>query len=179
VPTRAPRKRTSHYGQPGNTITGTLRQAVIDDIKAGELGRNAIAKKHGLSGSTVSGIAKAEGLEFRGRTQVAAATQARKVDLRSRRAEIAAVLLEDADRLRGQMWRPCTLHAFGGKDNVHNSIDLAEPIFADKLKLMQAAASALGRHMDLEQHDADEAAANARSMLGELGRALGVRTDPT
>jgi hypothetical protein len=34
---------------------------------------------------------------------------------------------------------------------------------------------ALQRHMDLERHDADEKAANAKSMLLELGRALGVQ----
>jgi hypothetical protein len=40
---------------------------------------------------------------------------------------------------------------------------------------MQAASVALQRHMDLERHDADEKAANAKSMLLELGRALGVQ----
>lgn len=172
-PPRKPRT-ASHYGTPGNTVTGAERRKIIALIKQG-LPRNEIARRSGRANSTVSGIAKAEGLEFAGRSKVKAATDARAIDLRSRRSQIAAALLEDADRLRGQMWQPCTLHAFGGKDNVHNSIDLPEPVFADKLKLMQATAAALGRHMDLEQHDADQRTDAAKSMLAELGRALGVR----
>lgn len=163
----------SHYGTPGRSITGQQREEIIGWIREG-LSRNEIAKRAGRSGSTISGIAKAEGLEFGNRTQVAAATQARQVDLRARRAEVMAILLEDAMRLRAQMWQPCTLHAFGGKDNSHNSVDLPEPVFADKLKLMQATASALGRHIDLATHDAEVGADNAKSLLTELGRALGV-----
>lgn len=163
----------NHYGKPGNTVPSAERAQIIEWIEQG-VSRNEIAKRAGRSGSTISGIAKAEGLEFGGRTKVAAATEARRIDNRARRSEISAALLEDAMRLRGQMWEPCTLHSFGGKDNVHNSIDLAEPIFADKLKAMQAAASALGRHIDLERHDAEEKAASARSLLSQLGEALGV-----
>lgn len=171
-----PRKpRTaSHYGTPGASIQGLERARIIDWIREGKT-RNEIRDLSGRSGSTISGIAKAEGLEFAERSRVDAATRARAVDMRGRRAEVKAALLEDAMRLRGQLWQPCVVFNIGGKENVYTEHAVPEPPAADKLKLMQAAAAALGRHMDLDQHDADEKAANARSMLTELGKALGVK----
>lgn len=165
----------SHYGRPGNTVTGQRRRAVIADIRAGQLGRNAIAKKHGLSGSTVSGIAKAEGLEFAGRSKVAAATKARTIDNKSRRSALSARLLEEADGLLDEMHREFLAFNIGGKDNVYTEHTLPRAPTGDKRNLMLAATAALQRHLDLERHDADEKAADARSMLAELGKALGVQ----
>jgi hypothetical protein len=174
MPTHKPRNpRRGHYGTPGSTIQGDERAQIIAWIREG-VTRNDIVRRCGRSPSTISGIAKAEGLEFAKRTMVKAATEARQIDLRSRRAEMMETLLDDAMRLRGQIWEPTTLHAFGGKNNTHNSIDLVEPVFADKLKLMQATVAAVGRHLDLANHDADAQADTAKSLLAKFGRALGV-----
>lgn len=142
-----------HYGTPGNSVQGERRAQIVAWIDEG-LPRNEVARRAGLSGSTISGIAKAEGRTF-DRSMIRSATEARTADLRARRAEIAAVLLEDAMRLRGQIWQPHEYIDHGGKDFNEARWTQDEPSPADKLKLMQAAASALGRHLNLEQHDAD------------------------
>ncbi|MCL2781620.1 MAG: helix-turn-helix domain-containing protein [Actinomycetia bacterium] len=169
MPLRAPRAPRDY----GRTIAGAERARIVALIREGHT-RNDIARRVGRSGSTVGGIAKAEGLEFAGRAKVAAATAARNIDLAARRAEVKAALLEDAMRLREQMWRPCKVYSFGGRDNTYAEHDASEPPPADKRALMQAAATALGRHMDLDAHDADQRVADARSMLTRLGAALGV-----
>lgn len=170
--------RSNHYGQPGRSITGQQRADIVAWIQEG-LPRNEIARRAKRSGSTISGIAKAEGLEFGQRTRVAAATQARTVDNRARRAELAAKLLDKANQALEEMDKPHLAFAFGGKDNIYREHKLPAPPTADKRNLMQIASTALGRHMDLERHDADQAATNAKSMLTELGKALGVQApDP-
>lgn len=82
------------------------REAIEQAIRAGGH-RNAIARDHGVSGSTVTKIAK--DLETRGdltdappfdRSQTSIATESRQVDLAARRAELSELLLNDAFWLR-------------------------------------------------------------------------------
>lgn len=164
----------SHYGKPGSTITGAKRRAVVDDITAGELGRNAIAKKHGLSGSTVSGIAKAEGLEFRGRSQVAAATTARKVDLAAVRAELIAgdyEYLRKIQRDRISTSHKTLIKAKGGAER-EVTLDFVPPLdarnFADTYSRISQSVHRMA------EIDADPGVNDASTMLRQLGRQLGI-----
>jgi hypothetical protein len=155
------------------SISAAQRRKVIALHGEGK-GRNEIAKAAGVAAGTVTKIIKDEGLSF-DRTHTEVATQARKSDMRARRAELAQLLLEDAHRLREQLWKPCTAFNFGGKDNTYAETHLEEPIFADKLKIVQAAGNAITKHIDLEKVDAEQGTVDAKSMLGQLADKLGVQ----
>lgn len=135
------------------TISNAKRKRIIELAEAGT-GRNDIVREVGVAAGTVSKIVAAAGLNF-DRSKTRDATEARKVDLAARRAEIQAVLLEDAMRLRAQIWQPHEYIDHGGKDFDEARWQQDEPTPADKLKLMQATSAALGRSLDLAKHDAD------------------------
>lgn len=116
------------------------------------LGRNEIARQVGCSGDTVTRIARAEGLDF-DRSETARAVESRKIDLAARRAELQTALLGDAERLRRQLWAPCRVFNFGGKDNTYEERELDKPPFADQLKIVQAVGVAVDRSLRLADHD--------------------------
>lgn len=66
----------------------------------------------------VSKIAKELGLSFN-REATAAATEAKVIDAKARRAQLMHDLLDDAERLRQQLFALATLHSFGGKDHTY------------------------------------------------------------
>jgi hypothetical protein len=140
------------------------------------MGCAKIAREIGRAKSTVSGIARDLGLTF-DRAQTREATKAQVDDAKARRARLASLLLDDALALRAQLWAPCKAFNFGGKDNTYNEVELDEPTFADKLKIVQSAGLAAERHARLVELDADTGAAGARSVLGQLADALNVAAD--
>lgn len=131
------------------------RQAILADIKAGELGRNEIARKHGVSGSTVSMIASDEGLlDAFDRAETKAATAARVVAMTEARAslanESAAVARIALDRMRKALPRA------NAKDAA-----IAYGIAVDK-------------HMALARFDSDDGAKDATSLVKALAAGLNV-----
>lgn len=139
----------------------------IRRLHANGTSRNDIARILSRSGSTISNAAKAMGLSF-DREMVKAATEARVADARARRAELMHNLLDDAERLRQQIWKPHEYRDHGGRDFVEQKWTQPEPTAADKLKLMQATSTAATTSMRLDLHDADKGAEDAKSMLGNL-----------
>ena len=154
-------------------LTPEQRAQVVEFARSG-MTRNDIHRRTGVAAATITKLVNEAGLSF-DRTSTKAATAAKKADMRARRAELAQLLLEDAHRLRAEMWEPVEYVDHGGKDFVEVRWDMPTPSIIDKLKLVQAAGAAIGKHIDLERHDTDEAAGDARSMLADLGRALGVK----
>lgn len=147
--------------------------ARIRTLHAAGTSRNDMARILGRSGSTISKAAEQMGLSF-DREMVKAATAARVADARARRADIMHKLLDDADRLRGQIWEPHEYRAHGGRDFVEQRWTQPEPTSADKHKLMMATSAALTSSMRLDLHDVDSGASTAKSMLGALAAGLGV-----
>lgn len=144
----------------------------VRDLHAAGESRNAIAEAIGRSGATVSKIAKELELSF-DRTKVKAATEAKVADARARRAALMLDLLADAQRLRAQLWVPHTYVDHGGKDFLRAEWTQPEPTSADKLKLMQATATAASTSMKLEEHDTGSGGVEgAKSMLGALAAGL-------
>lgn len=162
-----------HYGNPGATLPQDVQDRVIELAQQGWT-RNAIVRELHISNASVSGIAKRAGITF-DRTRVAAATAAKTADMQARRKGIASRLLDEATQLLDEMHRPHLTFNIGGKDNVYTEHQLKQPPVEAKRHLMMAASTALQRHIDLERHDADQGSENAKSMLAELGRALGIR----
>lgn len=149
----------------GWTDDETLR---LHELHAQGMSRNDIAREMGRSGSTISNHAAAEGLSFERGAEVAAATEAMRADAKSRRAQMMLDLLDDADRLRLQLWAPTTLHSFGGKDHTYASRDVQQPLFKDQRDIMGAVSMALNASMRLDHHDTDGGAEGARSMVSQL-----------
>ncbi len=156
-------------------IPDNTRAAILADIRSGEKGRNAIARDHSVSTGTVSNIADDAGLlDAFTRSNTENATRARQSDLAARRAQIAEMLLDDIQRLRDRAWKPYEV--------VTNSQQGAEitTLPLPPLRETQAAytsiAISLDKHLALVRHDGDTGGdlESARSLLGDLGRALGL-----
>jgi len=140
----------------------------VRDLHAAGESRNAIAKAIGRSGATVSKIADELGLSF-DRSAVKAATEAKVADARARRAALMLDLLDDAARLRKQLWAETTYIDHGGRDFTKAEWKQPEPNAADKLKLVQACTTAANASMKLEEHDTGSGGVDgAKSMLGSL-----------
>ncbi|MFD3911213.1 helix-turn-helix domain-containing protein [Streptomyces sp. NPDC058603] len=134
--------------------------------------RNQIAREIGRSGSTVSKIAKALDLSFERGPEVVAATDARRVDLATRRQQFAERLHESAERLHAQLFAPCTVGAFGGKDNEWSQVDLDRPQFADQRQILAGVSIAVDKSLKLAPAEGGQGAEDVRSMLGTLGEVL-------
>lgn len=154
-----------------NPLTDDERRK-IRDLHAAGLSRNEIAKQIGRSGSTVSITAEQLGLSFVRGAEVASATAARVADAKAKRATLMNELLDDAAKLRAQIWEPHEYREHGGRDFIEQRWTQDEPTAADKLKLMQAATIAVDRSLRLDLHDSDTGADGAVGMIGALFGAL-------
>ena len=116
-------------------------------------GRNAIALELDIGARQVSEACADMGLKFN--TKITeAATRAREASAAERRSLLMEKQLEDAHRLRAQMWEPTILGQFGGRDNVWAEVKLDEPTFADKLRLQQAVNGAVNNVLRLQEANA-------------------------
>jgi len=161
-----------------STWTPQVDQQLVD-LHAQGVTLTACAKELGRSTAAVSRHSKTLGLLW-DRSKTKAATQAKVADNKSRRAAIEAGLLDDVQRLRGQLFAPCKAFNFGGKDNTYNEVALDQPVFADQLRIMQAATTAVDRSLKIAVHDSDSSHDDAKSMLTGLAAAMGMafRTPP-
>jgi hypothetical protein len=147
-------------------ITDTDRERILALHAAGK-SRNDIARETGRSQGTVTKVVHDAGRTF-DRTATVAATAAKKADAAALRAELELDYLADAQRLRKQLWEPCIAFNFGGKDNTYEEHPLDEPVFADKLKIMQASTTASNASLRIEQARSDGGITAARSLVDDL-----------
>ena len=129
-------------------------------LHAQGLSRNKIAKQLHRSPSAVSRIVHTEGLTF-DRQPPPEAVAAARADAAQLRAQLEIDLLQDAARMRAQLWQPAQLHSFGGKNHTHVSVEIPEPVFRDKRDLMQAVKNAIESATRLAAIDATAQAAAA------------------
>lgn len=148
----------------------------VRQLHAKKLSRNAIAEQLGRSGKTISKIAEKLGLSF-DRERTKAATEAKVADARAKRAALSLALLDDAERLRKQLWEPASYVAHGGKEFDRADWTMDEPTFADKAKIMQSVGVAIDKAVKLDEYDADPGIDAAKSMLGALAKGLGAAYD--
>lgn len=157
-------------------ITDQDRQAVLD-LHAAGTARNQIVRETGVSAGTVTKIIHDAGGNFN-RQATKDATEARRADLAKRRADLMEVLVDDAFRLRAQVWQPHTYFEWGGKNHTYAEKLAAEPMPADKLKLMQAAGAAIDRSIKIDQYAKDDGSESVKSMLGDLFAEIQHRAGP-
>jgi hypothetical protein len=145
----------------------------LRELHASGITLHAAAGEMHRSKSTISRHSVLLGLGW-DRAQTKRAAQAKRLDAEARRAQLKLDLLEDAVRLREQLWKPVTVYNFGGKDNTFNAHRLDQPPHVDQLKLVQATSAAINAYGRLEQLDTAADTDDAKSLLAQLGRALGI-----
>ncbi|MGA5354036.1 helix-turn-helix domain-containing protein [Streptomyces thermodiastaticus] len=154
-------------------ITDHDREQVRTLHAAGK-SRNEIARMLRRSPSTVSKIAASfdPPLSFDRAAEVAVATEVRRADLAARRAALALDLQADAERMRAQLFAPCTIGEFAGRDGDWHETHLDRPRFTDQRQIIGAVQTAVSTSLRLAPAEGGEGAEQVRSMLGALGEAL-------
>jgi len=154
---------------PAHRIPDDIRAGVVEAIAAGGAIR-AVAAEFGVSLASARRMADAAGVEWRTDTaRTEKAVRAGHVTMAARRAELANLLLEDAHRLRQQLWQPAkvamTVQVGDGGGSMIVDHKLDEPTFRDKREIITATAIALDKHLKVIQFDGSPELANAKSLL--------------
>ena len=155
------------------TFDGQRAQELFDQ----GLGCNAIARELKVAPSTVSKWAKDTGRKF-DRSQVAAANEAHRVDLAAGRIRLAEKMLAASESMLDRIDEPYLVYAFGGKENDYNEHELdTAPVEVRRNVITTAGITfdKLTRIVENSGNGADD----AKSMLAELGRALGIGQEPS
>jgi IS30 family transposase len=135
--------------------------------------RNDIAKAVGRSASAITAACNKMGLSF-DRTKTAAATKAKVLDARAKRAELMNKLLDDAEKLRQQLWEPTKIYSFGGKDNTYAERKVDRPPFKDQRDIVNAVSTTITASLRLDEHDKGSDVDDSKSMLRGLAEKLKV-----
>lgn len=139
----------------------------------------AMAAEMGCSPSTLQ--RHLNGLGIRGggdRSQTIAATQAKVIDAKARRADLALRFLAEAHAELDELHKPHLAYSFGGKDNVYTEHPFDRPPVEARERIMRTAGTAALRHVDLVKFDADQGATVVIGLLQQTAAALGL-TDAT
>lgn len=134
------------------------------------------AKLMGRGKATLSNKSKALGLDW-DRSATALATTAKVADAKARRVQLELDYLDDAQKLRQQLWMQHEYIDHGGKEFVEVRWTQDQPAPADKLKLMQASTMAASHSLRLADHDAGTGAAAVVGLLQQTAAALGLTDD--
>lgn len=141
----------------------------VRELHAQGLSRAAIARDLDRPAVTIGRIADDLGLTW-DRSATIAATKAKQLDAKARRAQLKLDLLADAERLRLRLWEPATVVLSTPKGPARVTLNL--PPARDARDLMGAVQAAVRSHVDLDRLDVSTGADDAKSMLGQLGEAL-------
>jgi hypothetical protein len=132
-------------------VTDDERERICALLREGK-SVGQVARESGRAKGTVSKIAADAGISL-DRSAVKNALEAQAIDNAARRADLIAKLLNDAHRMREQLWQPVLVYNFGGKENTYNEHTLAEPDFGGKRALMTAIGIAIDKVVALERHE--------------------------
>ncbi|ASN20691.1 hypothetical protein [Arthrobacter sp. YN] len=157
---------------PASKYTEAQRAEAIELYRTD--GPTAVTEQLGIPKQTVQHWARKAGVRTVRTSSTREATEARAVDLKARRQELSALLLEDAHRLRAQLWEPARLVSFGGKDNTLAETMLDEPLFVDKKNIMSSVSTAMNTVVNMTKLDQDNGVGEVVSMLDKLIGNLGV-----
>lgn len=168
-----PPKGTDTNGPDHRSATRTRlsdeERARILDLHGEGVARNEIARLVGRGPGTVTRVVQAEGLSFERAPEVAAATAAKTMDNAAKRARLEELLLDDALRLREQLWEPALVYNFGGKDNSYEERTLPQPDFGGQNAIMRTVGTAIDKAVRLaEVGRGTQDAGPVVSLLGAL-----------
>lgn len=142
------------------------------------LGCNAIARELGVAPATISAWAKRENLSF-DRAQVAAANDARVVDGRARRLGLIERGYRRAETLYARLEAPTFKTLVRTEVGVEKARELDFVPPQNERDLAHAISTHLAAAARLEALNGDASTDDAKSMLAQLGRALGIVRDST
>lgn len=154
-------------------IPDEKRDAVLADIRAGQKARNQIARDHGVSAASVTGIAKRAGItDAFDRSMTEKATRVKVIDAKAARVQLAIDLLADAQRFRKRAWEPYQVVVSTPQRTEIVTVEL--PPLQEARAAYNAVGICVDKSLRLEQHDADTGGMSAvddwlRGMLGETG----------
>lgn len=146
----------------GKPISASKRARIVEELrKGGKL--TAIARRNGVSPTSVKSIRIAEGLQplptDEAKIRAAKARDVWVLLARSKRAELVVELIDTAKRLHGQLFAPTMAFGFGGKDYEYTEHEIPEPDAKSKQNLALAMAICLDKSIALEKHDQEGATA--------------------
>lgn len=153
----------------------TLRPERARELFDAGLSCGAIAREMGVSASTVSRWAKREGLSFLD-PRMAKAQAAQALDFAVMRSQLAAEMHRVGMESIARASEPYTVYGFGGKDGEYHEAVLEKPPAGEVRNFTTAAGIAFDKITRIVEQSGD-GAESTRSMLRELGRALGVSGD--
>ncbi|MEO3860893.1 helix-turn-helix domain-containing protein [Acrocarpospora sp. B8E8] len=139
----------------------------IRELAKQGLSCNAIAKELGRAPSVISRASTKMGVTF-DRSQTKAATEAHALDAAAKRALLSSHLIDDALKIRAQLWEPCVAFNFGGRDNTYAEHNMERPDFAAQEKILRSMAIAVEKSLRLTDYDTGDDAAKVGSLLGSL-----------
>jgi len=153
-------------------VVGPEDEDAVRELHGQGFSRNAIAREINRSPATVSKIAKGLGLEF-DRSSTKEATAAVVADAASRRTALVSEMIDKAAELVSQISGPYTA-VFPDKEGNAVETPLARITPGAARDLCSAVSSLSASILRLSSVPASDGAAEARSMLGDLARALDV-----
>jgi transposase-like protein len=161
-------------------VPDDTREAIVAAVRAGER-RAAVARRFGVSDTTVTNFARAAGvldppISLARRDAIRAAAELNSELAKYRRSKEALALLQDAKRLRLQLFRPSKVYAFGrDADGVHAYVEhpVPEPDAKAKQALMISAGIAYQRALELARFGMeDQAGGQVRAAIIDLTERL-------
>lgn len=141
----------------------------LRDLHARGMSCNAIGREMGVNAGIISTRARALGLRF---PQLKGMVEGRREQARFKRQQLREDLLEDAVRMREQMFSPTTVFNFGGRDNTFAQETLDQPPTADQLKVAQAIKTIVESIERLDKMDADSDMQKDIGILDDLFTAM-------
>lgn len=152
-------------------IDDAIRAAILEDIRAGQLGNRAIAKKHGVSPGTVTNIKNSAGEhDAFERSQTKKATHARQADAAAIIAEQRLGLAEDIAKLRKRAWEPYQVVV--GSPAGPEIVTLDQPPLGEVRSAYTSIGIIIDKHMALDRHSSGDGLDEAVSMLGALAEGI-------
>lgn len=149
-----------------------------------EVGPCEASRRTGIPRETISSWASKEGLGSVVEGSIACAIEAAKTRRSERKAQLAADLLDDAHRLREQLWSPAMVHHWGTNSERDGSVittttefmehEIAEPTFGDKRSILQGLAVAVDKSMALA---GEQIGKQGLEVTGKDGGAIEVKQD--
>lgn len=131
-------------------------------------GPSAAAKATGIPKGTIAAWARRGGVHTVRNEKTRNATEARTVDLKGRRSEIAEQLLDHFASIAQQLDAPTETVSAG-------AIVLTEkPTPEASQRLVTTMGILIDKHLALTKHDADNGASEARSLLDSLREQIGM-----
>ena len=166
---------------PKPPVDSEIQARAVVLIKSGELSRNAIAKELGIAGSTVTRIARDEGLEFNGALSELA-IRARAVDVRRMQLQLAQKLLVRADDALEALDAPFEIGHWSSqsetRDASYDTHILDAPPTSDQRNLMVIAGVSIQRANELVAKTGNSDVADGISMIRGIADAIEIAMTP-